>query len=144
MSVVDQMGWDEEKQKRCKNYLTPEYTSSDEDETGPDEEIHRDICIVFKKRSFFTCTYCSSCNIFPFLGIMINICNYVNTKNFSPEYSNFSEVRVPVFTLFFSLQFILLFETKVRTHLWLGFASEDLGVLSTSDASLFVAEESYA
>lgn len=45
MSVVDQMGWDEEKQKRCKNYLTPEYTSSDEsevseDETGPDEETH--------------------------------------------------------------------------------------------------------
>ena len=29
-------------------------------------------------------------------------------------------------------------------YLWLGFASEDLGVLSMSDAGLFVAEESYA
>lgn len=41
VSAVDQLGWDEAKQERCKKFLIFEYTSSDEsefseDETGPD------------------------------------------------------------------------------------------------------------
>ena len=41
VSSVDQIGWDEAKQERCKKFLIFEYTSSDEselseDETGPD------------------------------------------------------------------------------------------------------------
>ncbi|CAH3032034.1 unnamed protein product, partial [Pocillopora meandrina] len=41
VSAVDQIGWDEAKQERCKKFLIFEYTSSDEselseDETGPD------------------------------------------------------------------------------------------------------------